>query len=85
MINGITSEWTKVTSDVPQGSILGPLLFTLYINDLPDIVKTQCKLFAADAKAYKEINNIEDFEDIQGDMYNYANGQPNGYSFSTQK
>lgn len=69
MINGIASEWTEVTSGVPQGSVLGPLLFILYINDLPDIVKTHCKLFADDAKIYKEINNIEDFEDIQCDLY----------------
>lgn len=85
MINGIASEWTEVTSGVPQGSVLGPLLFILYINDLPDIVKTHCKLFADDAKIYKEINNIEDFEDIQCDLYKLCQWTAKWLLFSTQK
>ena len=44
------SEWEDVTSSVPQGSVLGPLLFTIFINDLPDIVKNQCKLYADDCQ-----------------------------------
>ena len=67
--NGTASEWRKVTSGVPQGSVLGPLLFILYINDLPELVKTHCKLFADDAKIYKEISSIKDLEDIQDDLY----------------
>ena len=50
--------------------MLGPLLFILYINDLTEIVKSHnCKLFADDAKMHKEINDIEDFEDIQDDLF----------------
>ena len=48
--------------------MLGLLLFILYINDLPEIVKSHCKLSADDAKIYKEINDVEDFEDIQDDL-----------------
>ena len=69
LINGISSELTCVTSGVLQGSVLGTLLFILYINDLPEIVKSYCKLFADDAKIYKEINDVEDFEDIQVDLF----------------
>ena len=43
LINGISSELTCVNSGVPQGSVLDPLLFSLYINDLPGIVKFRCK------------------------------------------
>lgn len=68
LINGISSEWTEVSSGVPQGSVLGPLLFILYVNDLPSEVSSFCKLFADDAKLYKELRNLEDFEMIQNDL-----------------
>ena len=68
LINGISSEWTEVSSGVPQGSVLGPLLFILYVNDLPSQVSSFCKLFADDAKLYKDLQNLEDFEVIQNDI-----------------
>ena len=69
LINGISSEWTEVSSGVPQGSVLGPLLFILYVNDLPSEVSSFCKLFADDVKLYKDLENLEDFEMIQNDIY----------------
>ena len=68
VINGQSSEWSEVTSGVPQGSVLGPLLFILYVNDLPDQVNSYCKLFADDAKLYKELQNLDDFETMQDDL-----------------
>ena len=54
----------EVSSGVPQGSVLGPLLFILYVNDLPAQVNSFCKLFADDAKLYKDLQNLEDFESL---------------------
>ena len=58
-----------VTSGMPQGSVLGPVLFILYINDLPQKVKSHCVLFADDAKLFIELKQLKDFEEIQDDLY----------------
>ena len=57
-VDGSSSEWAEVTSGIPRGSILGPLLF-IYINDLPDVVHSFIKLFADDAKLYAVVNKPE--------------------------
>ena len=54
VVNSYSSDWSPVSSGVPQGSILGPLVFLLYIND---IVKSQIRLFADDCTIFKEITS----------------------------
>ena len=52
------SNKSNVTSGIPQGSIMGPTLFVIHINDLPNCLSSQCKIFADDIKMYtKSINN----------------------------
>ena len=62
VIDGATSQWAPVTSGVPQGSLLGPLLFKIFINDLPDVAigDVFTFLYADDAKVYRNINTIND-------------------------
>ena len=60
--------WAPVTSGIPQGSVLGPILFNIYINDLPDMVKNITKLFADDTKIYSIVNNPTDKKTSRSDF-----------------
>ena len=55
-VNGQMARWSEVKSGVPQGSVLGPILFLIYINDMPMVVKNTCKLFADDAKVFGDVS-----------------------------
>jgi hypothetical protein len=67
-INGIKSEWENVVSGVPQGSVLGPLLFIIYINDLDSGLSSNICKFADDTKIGREINSEEDSLSLQVDL-----------------
>ena len=70
VINTKPSDWVRVISGIPQGSVLGPVLFLIYVNDLPDIVSSTVQLFADDTKIYRPIRNIQDQKIIQQDLDN---------------
>ena len=69
-VNGIFSSWQSVLSGIPQGSILGPLLFIIFINDLAEMCDKESKLYlyADDAKIFSHICNIKDKENLQSGL-----------------
>ena len=58
VLNGQTFEWKRIYSRVPQGSVLGPLLFLIYINDLPDGITSMCKIFADDTSLFSKVLHV---------------------------
>ena len=67
-VEGALSDWTAVTSGIPQGSVLGPTLFLIFINDLPSVVSSTTALFADDSKVYNPVSTAEEVKAIQKDM-----------------
>ena len=68
VVDGSSSESARVKSGVPQGTVLGPLLFLTYINDLPSTVSSQARLFADDCLLYRSIKCRADQEKLQRDL-----------------
>ena len=67
-VGGTLSRTIEVTSGVPQGSVLGPILFLIFVNDLPQLVGCKIVLFADDIKIWKRIKSTEDCLLLQKDL-----------------
>lgn len=70
VIKDTFSDIKDVTSGIPQGSVLGPLLFIIYINDLPEAVNSEVQIFADDTKIFKAIETVADSLTMQEDLNN---------------
>jgi hypothetical protein len=68
-VNNSFSDWRDLPSGVPQGSVLGPILFAIYVNDLPSAVRnSSVRLYADDSKLYFSVNGVEDAAKFQEDL-----------------
>lgn len=72
-VEGELSEWAAVKSGVPQGSVLGPLLFLIYINDIDQDIVSKFSKFADDSKVAKIVNNLDDAEILRNDIVKLQN------------
>ena len=67
-VNGSMSGWSDVISGIPQGSVLGPLFFAIFINDLPSLLRNKVLLFADDTKIYSSISRANPISSLQDDI-----------------
>ena len=73
VINGVFSGWKDVLSSVPQGSVLKPLLFVIYINDIDEFIAshiTHILKLADDTKIYHVVNSSTGIENLRSDLHN---------------
>jgi len=89
VINGMSSRSSRVLSGVPQGSILGPLLFLIYINDITDInisMESRLVLYADDILLFRPIRTTGDYSALQADIDALSNwATQNTMTFNTAK
>ena len=68
VLNGKVSDWVPVVSGTPEGGLISPLLFSLYVNDLPSAVTANCLMFADDVKIFRKVKTHSDVLALQKDI-----------------
>ena len=77
-MEGCSSDWKPVISSVPPGSVLGPLLFEIYINDLDENVQGMISKFVDDTKIGGIVDSEEGYQKLQQDLDQLRSGPRNG-------
>ena len=76
------SVWTELRSGVPQGSVFGPLLFTIFIDDIDEEALCEISKFADDTKITSQVNTLNDIRSMQKTLVNWLLGQIGGKCIS---
>ena len=82
VVDGEVSSWKPVLSGVPQGSVVGPILFLVYINDLEEGVTGNILKFADDTKLFRKTKEIGDKQNLQEDIDKLVRWSENGRCYS---
>jgi len=69
VVNGKSSSSSSVISGVPQGSVLGPLLFLVYMNKIPRLLKCRVQLFVDESKVWRQIKSPDDQIELKKDLH----------------
>ena len=73
VLNGVQSNWVRLNAGVPQGSVLGPLLFLVYINDLTDNIFSNMELYADDSSLFARVSGVDSTHNqIENDLETIA-------------
>ena len=75
VLNGASSKWSRVYSGVPQGSVLGPLPFNIYVNDIPSVVNSEILMFADDTKNLEKSSLNQIFSNFSKTLAIYLLGR----------
>ena len=68
VVNSCLSTWLKVLSCIPQGSVLGPILFVIFIDELPNMIRSTAHIFGHDTKVYRKSSSDNDWAKLQADL-----------------
>ena len=68
VVNNEMSTWSTISSGIPQGSVLGPTFFVVFINDIPDSINSTVNIFADDTKLFRSVTSDEEHVVLQSDL-----------------